>query len=481
MSANDISRRDLLRGALTGAVVLAAGRNLIAASPTNKPPNIVFILADDLGFADVACYGRPDVKTPNIDSLAAQGTRFLQAYANSAVCTATRTALITGRYQYRLRLGLEEPLVGNPNVGLPPEHPTLPSLLKRAGYSSTLVGKWHLGGLPKFDPLKSGYDHFYGFRGGAVDYFSHKGEKDDFWDDEVPIHEAGYLTELLGSRAVAVVNGYAKANKPFMLSLHFNAPHWPWEGPRDNAESERLARAENRPHFDSGSQKTYQQMIESMDQQIGAVLRALDANHIADNTIVIFTSDNGGERFADTWPFTGKKTELLEGGLRIPSIVRWPARVAKGITTEQVSISMDWLPTLLSAAGAAQDPSFPSDGMDLLPVLTGKAQPVSRKLFWRYKARAQRAVRDGDYKFLKILDNTFLFNVVEDPLERANLRDRQKDVYKRLAKEWYAWNKTMLPEIEASFTNGFSGQELADHFGAQESDQLPENPSPPED
>ncbi|MFL6300577.1 MAG: sulfatase [Terriglobales bacterium] len=477
----NISRRDLLRGALTGAIVLAAGRDFLTASTTNKPPNIVFILADDLGFADVACYGRPDVRTPNIDSLTANGTRFLQAYANSAVCTATRTALITGRYQYRLRLGLEEPLVGNRNVGLPPEHPTLPSLLKKAGYSSTLVGKWHLGGLPNFDPLKSGYDHFYGFRGGAVDYFSHKGDKDDFWDDEVPIHHAGYLTELLGSRAVAVVNGYAKAQKPFMLTLHFNAPHWPWEGPSDKAESERLAHAENRPHFDSGSQKTYQQMIEAMDQQIGAVLRALDANHIADNTIVIFTSDNGGERFADTWPFTGKKTELLEGGLRIPSIIRWPARIPKASTTDQVSISMDWLPTLLSAAGATQDPAFPSDGMDLLPVLMRKTEPVPRKLFWRYKARAQRAVRDGDYKFLKILDNTFLFNVVEDPLERANLKDRQKDVYKRLVREWYDWNSTMLPEIEASFTNGFSGKELADHFGAQESDQLPDNPSPPED
>jgi arylsulfatase A-like enzyme len=481
MPGNEISRRDLLRGALTGAIVVAAGSDFLSASPTNKPPNIVFILADDLGYADVACYGRPDVKTPNIDSLAAQGTRLLQAYANSAVCTATRTALITGRYQYRLRLGLEEPLVGNPNVGLPPEHPTLPSLLKKAGYSSTLVGKWHLGALPKFDPLKSGYDHFYGFRGGAVDYFSHKGDKDDFWDDEVPIHQAGYLTQLLGSRAVDIVNAYAKADKPFMLSLHFNAPHWPWEGPGDTAESERLAHAENRPHFDSGSQKTYQQMIESMDQQIGGVLRALDANHIADNTIVIFTSDNGGERFADTWPFTGKKTELLEGGLRIPSIMRWPARIPKGSTSEQVSISMDWLPTLLSAAGAAQDPAFPSDGMDLLPMLTGKSRPVPRKLFWRYKARAQRAVRDGNYKFLKILDNTFLFNVVEDPLERANLKERQKDVYKRLVREWYEWNQTMLPEIEASFTNGFSGEELADHFGAQESGQVPDNPGPPDD
>ena len=184
----------------------------------------------------MSCYGRPDLKTPHIDRIAAQGVRFLQGYANSAVCSATRIALITGRYQYRLRLGLEEPLAGNPDVGLPPEHPTLPSLLKKVGYSSTLVGKWHLGVLPKFGPLKSGYDHFYGFRGGAVDYFSHAFGRDmgDLWDDDVPIHQVGYLTRLLGDRAVDVVNRYAKSGQPFLVSLHFNAPHWPWEAPGDD-------------------------------------------------------------------------------------------------------------------------------------------------------------------------------------------------------------------------------------------------------
>ena len=168
-----ISRRDMLRRTTAGMATLALGTLGTDARPPARPPNIVFILADDLGFADVACYGRPDVRTPNIDRLAAQGVRFLQAYANSAVCTATRVALITGRYQYRLRVGLEEPLAGNTEVGLEPSHPTLPSLLRKAGYSSTLVGKWHLGVLPKFGPLQSGYDHFYGFRGGAVDYYSH--------------------------------------------------------------------------------------------------------------------------------------------------------------------------------------------------------------------------------------------------------------------------------------------------------------------
>ena len=482
---HSITRRDLIRGAATGMISLAMRADIMGSPSLAKPPNIVFILADDLGYADVSCYGRPDLNTPNIDRIAKRGMRFLHGYANSAVCSATRTALITGRYQYRLRLGLEEPLAGNPNVGLPPEHPTLPSLLKKAGYSSTLVGKWHLGVLPKFGPLKSGYDHYYGFRGGAVDYFSHIGgqEREDLWDDDVLIHQVGYLTALLGSRAVDVVNRYAKSGQPFMVSLHFSAPHWPWEAPGDEAESERLRQpgSGGLHDFDGGSQKTYQRMIEEMDRQIGRVLQALDANGLTENTIIIFTSDNGGERFADTWPFTGKKTELLEGGLRIPTLISWPARIPQGRTSEQVAISMDWMPTLLAAAGAEPDPSYSPDGMNLLPTVTQNVEPLSRKLFWRYKANAQRAVRDGDYKFLKILDNTFLFNVVEDPLERANLKDRQKDVYHRLVREWNDWNASMLPEIKESFTHSFNGKELADHFGAKESDQMPDLPDPSDD
>src|SRR5882724_451304 len=247
-----ISRRDLIRGAATGMISLAIRADVTDAEPAAKPPNIVFILADDLGYADVSCYGRPDLSTPNIDHLAGHGVRFLQAYSNSAVCTASRVALITGRYQDRLRVGLEQPLVGNASVGLPPEHPTLPSLLKKAGYNSTLVGKWHLGALPKFGPLKSGYDHFYGLRGGAVDYFSHLNPfaKPDLWDDDVPVHQTGYITDLLGSRAVEVVNGYAKSKQPFMMSLHFTTPHWPWEGPGDEAESERLVRQGSGSLFD---------------------------------------------------------------------------------------------------------------------------------------------------------------------------------------------------------------------------------------
>jgi arylsulfatase A-like enzyme len=474
---NDVTRRKLLHSAALGTVALASGFDKVFGQRAPGPPNIVFIMADDLGYADLSCYGRPDVSTPNIDDLAAKGVRFLQAYANSAVCSATRTALITGRYQYRLPIGLEEPLAGR-DVGLPPQHPTLPSLLKKAGYGTTLVGKWHLGPLPKFGPLQSGYDHFYGFREGSSDYYAHDS---NLWEDDVKVHEMGYLTDMLGSRAVDVVNEYAKASRPFLLSLHFNAPHWPWEAPGDEAESRRLASGGLRSlfDFDGGTQKTYQRMIQEMDLQVGRVLEALNANGLAENTIVIFTSDNGGERFADTWPFTGRKTELLEGGLRIPAIIRWPTRIPQGRTTEQVGITMDWLPTLLAAAGVSSDPAFPPDGINLLPMLTQNATPVQRKLFWRYKANAQRAARDGDYKYLKILDNTFLFNVVEDPMERANLKERRKDIYDRVTAEWYAWNATMLPEIDESSTDNFTGGQLADHIGTTKTSGKADNPVSP--
>jgi arylsulfatase A-like enzyme len=434
-------------------------------------PNILFILADDLGYADLSCYGRRDFTTPNIDRIAAEGLRFTQAYANSAVCTASRVALITGRYQYRLAVGLEEPLHSRETrmVGLPPEHPTLASILKKAGYQSTLIGKWHLGRLPDFGPLQSGYDHFYGFRGGALDYYTHKfgppaSDTEDLWDDDRRVRQPGYLTDLLGSRAVDVIDTYAKSGQPFLVSLHFNAPHWPWEAPGDEAESRRL---NNLFHFDGGTQRTYQRMIQQMDLQIGRVLQALDANGAAAHTIVIFASDNGGERYADTWPFTGRKTELLEGGLRIPAVIRWPDHIPQGSASDQVTITMDWLPTVLAAADTMPDPAYPPDGISLLPWLTRGAAPVPRKLFWRYKYADQQAARDGDSKYLKIFDNTFLFDVVQDPMERANLKERHRDVYDCLVAQWNEWNAGMLPLDPQSYTLGFTGEQLADHYGVK--------------
>ncbi len=472
-----------LRYAAAATIVVFSLVSLARAASDARRPNIVFILADDLGFGDVSCYGRPDFKTPAIDRLAAQGLRFQQAYANAAVCTASRVALITGRYQYRLRIGLEEPLAYvTSREGLPSDHPTLPSLLKRVGYRTMLIGKWHLGFPPNYGPLKSGYDHFYGFHGGATDYFRHGvGTRDDFWADDTPIHQDGYFTDLLGQRAVDAIAEYARTPAPFLISLHFNAPHWPWEGPGDEKESKRLRDGKHPlAHWEGGSQKTYREIIEAMDRQIGRVVAALDQHHLRENTIVIFTSDNGGERFSYTWPFTGRKTELLEGGLRIPAIVSWPARIQPGQVSQQVMVTMDWLPTLLAAAGTTPDPNYPSDGINLLPLLTAVA-PVPRQLFWRYKANAQQAVRDGDLKYLKVNENTFLFDVVADPLERANLKTLRKDDYLRMSRAWFDWQATMLPLRDESYTDAFAGDELADHIGAKTPDQKAVQPTPPED
>lgn len=466
MAPSSLTRRNVLAAAAAAPLALKSR----AQSNRTPKPNIVYIMADDMGYADLSCYGRREYKTSNIDSIATGGVRFLQAYANSAVCSATRTALITGRYQYRLRIGLEEPLQFQSKYGLPPEHPTLPSLLKKAGYGTTLIGKWHLGGLPEFGPLKSGYDHFWGFRWGALDYFTHKygnasTDTEDLWDGDVKIHQAGYLTDLMGDRAVKVIGDYAQSKQPFLLSLHFNAPHWPWEGPDDEAESRRIKALVDR---DGGSMKTYAAMVTRMDLQVGRVLKALTDGKIANNTIVVFTSDNGGERFANTWPFTGKKTELLEGGLRIPALARWPGHIPAGSTTDQVAITMDWMPTFLAAAGTLPDPAYPLDGMNLLPQLAAKVAPVPRKLYWRYHFNSQRAYRDGDMKYLKIADNEFLFNVVDDPLERANLKERQPEVFQRMVQAYDEWNATMLPDMNgiSSGPLGYADQ-LADHFGVR--------------
>ena len=432
-----------------------------------EQPNILFIMADDLGYADLSCYGRPDYETPAIYRLARDGVRFTHAYANSSVCTATRTALMTGRYQYRLAVGLEEPLQGR-DVGLPPGHPTLPSLLRELGYHTALVGKWHLGGLPKYGPEQSGFDEFWGIRGGGVDYFTHKHKgQADLWDGETPIEEVGYLTDLLATRAIEALERRWEEGHPFFLSLNFTAPHWPWEGPGDEAESRRLDAKDDIDanfHWDGGNQASFAAMVESLDENTGRVLAALERFGLADDTIVVFTSDNGGERFSDTFPLTGRKTELLEGGIRVPAIVRWPGAARPGSTSDEPVMSMDWLPTLLDAAGDAPDADHPSDGLDIFEAVAGRALP-ERTLFWRYRNHTQRAARRGKWKYLSIAGNEFLFDVIADPMERGNLKERFPEEFAALRDAWAEWDATMLPPDPAADTHGFHAYELAQYYG----------------
>ncbi len=431
---------------------------------TNRP-NFIFILADDLGYADLGCYGGRSLHaargscSPNLDRMAAEGLRFSDGYSNSPVCSPTRFALATGRYQYRLRGGWDEPIAGGarvdpglgPVLGLPPEHPTLASLLRDAGYATALVGKWHLGYAPHFGPLKSGYQEFFGAMSGGLDYFTHcdTAGVHDLWEGETEVQRIGYLTDLISERALDYVARRRGRSEPFLLSLHYSAPHWPWETRADEAESKLLAAArEHIGHLSGGSVDTYLTMIHHMDEGIGRVLAALKSIGADDNTVVVFTSDNGGERYSDVWPLTGKKMDLLEGGIRVPYIVRWPARVAAGGGTPQLAITMDWVATFLEAAGVAAHPDYALDGASLLGVLQDPARTFERELFWKTNHRSQRALRAGRWKYLSTEDGEFLYDLAMDPRERANRARREPARLADLRERYAEWEKTVpgVPE-----------------------------------
>ena len=420
-------------------------------------PNFIFILADDIGYADLGCAGArdsglPGGVSPHLDRMAAEGLYFTHGYANSPVCSPTRFALATGRYQYRLRGAAEEPLAGiargNPILGLPPAHPTLPSLLREAGYATALIGKWHLGFAPHFGPRKSGYDYFFGPFAGGVDYFSHcsRGGEHDLWENETETHRKGYLTDLLSARAEQFVRDNAAAKQPFLLSLHYTAPHWPWETRDDEAESQRIDGAI--AHIDGGSIHTYRRMIQHMDEGIGRILAALRETSVDRDTLVVFTSDNGGERFSDNWPFVGNKMDLMEGGIRVPLIARWPGRIMAGSRTGAAVITMDWVATMLEAAGVSPHRDYPLDGISLLPLFDDTSWRPARNLYWRMAHRTQRALLEGRWKYLRVDAHDYLFNLDNDERERANQAQREPERLAAMRAEWEKWAETM-PGIPA--------------------------------
>jgi arylsulfatase A-like enzyme len=426
-----------------------------------RRPNFVFLLADDLGWADLGCYGgRARAAglpwkscSPALDRMARGGLRFTQAYANSPVCSPTRIALMTGRWQHRLRGGADEPIRtrerGNPELGLPPAHPTLPGLLAQAGYATALVGKWHLGFPPHFHPLRSGYQEFFGPLSGAVDYFTHRDSTGahDLWEGEEPAHAKGYLTDLLSARAVRFLRQHRR--EPFFLSVHYTAPHWPWETRRDRAEARRLA---SLYHFDGGSVATYLAMIRHMDEGIGRILAALRETGVERDTLVVFTSDNGGERYSDTWPLAGKKMDLLEGGIRVPLIVRWPGTIPPGAQSAQVTITMDWVATILEAAGVDPHPDYPLDGASLLGVLRNPRRTFRRELFWKMRYREQKAMRAGRWKYLSVEGHEFLFDLARDLRERANLARREPARLEAMRARHRAWESALPSFPDASFS-----------------------------
>ena len=435
-------------------------------------PNIIFIVADDLGFADLGCYGGREAEfgpvSPVIDQLAANGLRLTEGYANSPVCSPTRFALMTARYQYRLRGAADEPInsksKGSTILGLPPEHPSLPSLLKEAGYNTALIGKWHLGYPPTFSPIQSGYDEFFGPMAGGVDYFSHCSSNGthDLYFGEAEHAEEGYLTDLLSQRSVDYVRRMAKPAQdghPFFLSLHYTAPHWPWET-RDDSELADQVKS-NLFHLDGGDIHTYRRMIHHMDEGIGWVVDALRETGQLDNTLIVFTSDNGGERFSDNWPLVGGKMDLTEGGIRVPWIAHWPAVIPAGSVSQQHCLTMDWSATLIELGGAHAAPTHPLDGVSLSSSLRDPSHVFDRPMFWRMNHRGQRAMRHGPWKYLRVDGNDYLFNIDKDARERANLAKRDPERLALMRQSWENWNATMpaIPE-DATVSLGYSYKDM---------------------
>ncbi len=441
--AKTVTRREFLNTGLATAMIAGSRAGRPAAA---QRPNILFILADDLGYGDLSCYGRPDYRTPVLDNLARQGMKFTSAYAAAPVCTPTRVAFVTGRYAQRLDVGLREPLGARDlDKGLPPDHPTVASLLKGNGYATALLGKWHLGWKPEFGPNQHGFEEFFGILSGAGDYFTHgssDSRKPDLWENLQPVERAGYLTDLLSDRAAQFIA--RPRTKPFYLSLHYTAPHAPWEGPGDAAISHTSHGPG--PMTGGGSLKVYASMMKSMDAGIGRVLQALRRAKLENDTLVIFTSDNGGERYSFNWPFSGQKVDLWEGGTRVPAIARWPGVIPAGRVTDQAAITMDWTATILAVTGTSADPSYPLDGEDLMPVCRNVRGLYDRTFFWR--TQAADAARVGQWKYLKESGNEHLFDLSIDPGEKNDLKTTRADVFARIRDQYLAWNARMLPKLE---------------------------------
>lgn len=435
-------------------------------------PNIVFIVADDLGYADLGCYGGRDASfgpvSPVLDGLAARGLKLTQGYSNSPVCSPTRFALMTGRYQYRLRGAAEEPINsksrGSTTLGLPPEHPTLPSLLRDAGYRTALMGKWHLGYPPAFGPLRSGYDEFFGPMSGGVDYFTHCSStgQHDLYLNDAEQQEGGYLTDLITDHGLDFVRRMAegaRSGTPFFLSLHYTAPHWPWETRDDEALAQEVKG--NLFHLHGGNIDTYRRMIHHMDEGIGRLMDLLRAEGLERDTLVVFTSDNGGERFSDNWPLVGGKMDLTEGGIRVPWIAHWPAVIAPGSTSTQTCMTMDWSATMLDAAGAPAAASHPLDGRSLMPLLRDATWRNDQPLFWRMNHRGQRAMRHGPWKYLRVDGHDYLFNLEGDERERANLAPIAPERLAAMVQAWEAWEAAMPPiPADATVSLGYGVKDM---------------------
>lgn len=434
-----------------GALLLAS-----ASATTTRPPNFVIILADDMGYADLGCYGNDRFPTPHLDALARSGLRFTDFHANGPVCSPTRAALLTGRYQQRS--GITEVVFADPKLGkrddhgLRPTEITFASLLRGAGYRTGLMGKWHLGYALKFNPVHHGFAEFRGYVSGNVDFHSHLDQAGfaDWWHNLELRDEPGYTTHLITRHAVNFLT--AHAGQPFCLYVAHEAPHAPYQGPGDPPVRGPQAGAAT-----SGAavQRAYREMVQEMDRGVGEIVATLQRLGLAEHTLVFFFSDNGGTREANNGPLRGTKSTLWEGGHRVPALAAWPGRIRPGSVTAQTALGMDLLPTLLALAGVAAPAGHRLDGVSLARLLLAEEPLPARTLFWGYQERA--AVRRGPWKLVvnapasanarakkkaAAADPALgLYHLGDDVGEKHNLAEAHPEIVRELHSALAAWQR----------------------------------------
>ena len=421
------------------------------------PPNIVLILADDMGYGDLGCYGHPKAKTPIIDRLAKEGVRFTQHYSNGTECSPTRTALLTGRYPQWA--GGLECAIGTGNVGryddailladrrqlgLPGEQVVLPGELKKAGYVTGIFGKWHLGYEPHFNPIEHGWDEFFGYLGGNVHYFNHRETSDlhVLFRGRLPVHSEGYMTHLITGSSTDFIA--RNKNKPFFLFVSHESPHFPFQGPKD------VDKKITKENWMTPDPDTYVAMLEDLDSEVGRVLDSLKHYDLEQNTLVIFVSDNGGfAPAAHMGPLRGAKSTTLEGGIRVPLIMRWPGKLPAGQESSQVCATFDLTRSILNLT-KAKAPNRQLEGIDIVQHLVERKPNVSRTLFWRGKRgeRTWSAVRDGNLKFVRKTEGRteeWLFDLSKDLAEETDLLFKKPKEGARLKALLNGWEEDIVP------------------------------------
>ena len=432
----------------------------VATAEADPRPNIVFIMVDDMGYGDLPAYGAKDVQTPNLDRFAASGVRLTSYYAAGAECTPTRTALMTGLYPQRI--GGMECAIGTGNVGryddavrlrethdlgLPAEQSVLASSLQKAGYQTAVYGKWHLGYEPKHNPLNQGFDQFFGFLGGYVDYFRHRefSELDVLFDGRKAAEAEGYMTGLITDRAVRFVEQSAN-DHPFFLYVAYSVPHFPFQPPGKDTGG-MVAKEE----LTKGTRENYVAMLEDMDREVGRLLNSLDKRGVTSNTLVVFASDHGAIEPGSNAPFRGFKSGLFEGGIRTACLMRWPGHLPAGVVSDQPAITMDLTTSFISVGQGQVPEGYQSDGIDIVKHFAEGRSARDRTLVWRAKRddSVWRAVRHGDWKLVTYLDagktEQWLFNVDSDPAEKVDQSASHPQIEARLVKLLSDWEAETTP------------------------------------